>query len=365
VYLAKVFTETKKRVSRRGARPANAPGETARPNAPDGTANPGDSEAVSLFSEPSGESRAVAIVATPDPTHSGDSMPHPQFEPTTDMPYQAPTAQVERVINLGNDAPPREQRTVEAPAPPLAREIRAEAPSVSLQLQRRHSEETVGTARSREITRDSAADTQLSSTGSSRAPDSPVVFALKAETAMNAPGFVARQAWGEVTEPAPGNSVAPLASSMSRPSAAPQAVQRSEESRPVGGRPISEQASPAIDAQAPQSPVVASEIPSGSSGAPEPALVWRKSAGEESNIRGATTGGAVASSLPLKIEPATAIAPAVSRQVGADAEFGATPGMAVEPPARAGEVDVAQLAEQIGRLLSRQLAVERERRGMK
>jgi hypothetical protein len=355
------------RVSRRGARTANAPGETARPNAPDETAKPGDSGTVSLFSETSGESRAVAIAATPDPARSGDSTPNHQSELTTENFYQAPAVPVERVMNPEGAAPPREQRAFETPALPLAREIRAEAPPVSLQLQRRHSAETVGTARSREITRDSTADMRLSSTGSSRAPDSPVVFAVNAETAMNAPGAVARQAGGEVTDPGPGATVAPLAPSMSRPSAAPQAIQRREESRQAGGRPLSEQYSPAINVQAPQSPVVAREIPAASSGAPEPALIWRKSAGDESNIRGATTGGAVASSLPLKIEPPTAIAPAVSRQIGADAEsgVGAAPGMGAEPPARAGEVDVAQLAEQIGRLLSRQLAVERERRGMK
>lgn len=39
--------------------------------------------------------------------------------------------------------------------------------------------------------------------------------------------------------------------------------------------------------------------------------------------------------------------------------------VAAEPRASAGDLDMAQLAEQVSRMFSRQLAVARERRGMK
>jgi hypothetical protein len=112
-----------------------------------------------------------------------------------------------------------------------------------------------------------------------------------------------------------------------------------------------------------------SEIPAAPSPAP-PHLVWRKSATVGAASDGMTPGRSSfpAPPLPLKIEAAPAGVPTLAREI-TGAESGSlaslAPPMTPESSAPARAIDVAQLAEQVGRLLSRRLAVERERRGMK
>ncbi len=114
---------------------------------------------------------------------------------------------------------------------------------------------------------------------------------------------------------------------------------------------------------------VTAEIPAAPSLAP-PHLVWRKSATGGAASDGVTPGRTSfpAPPLPLKIEAAPAGAPTLARAISG-AESGSlaslAPPMTPESSAPAREIDVAHLAEQVGRLLSRRLAVERERRGMK
>jgi len=111
------------------------------------------------------------------------------------------------------------------------------------------------------------------------------------------------------------------------------------------------------------------EIPAAPSLAPTH-LVWRKSATGGAASEGVTPGRTSfpAPPLPLKIEAAPAGAPSLARAIiGAESGSLASlaPPMTPESSAPARGIDVAQLAEQVGRLLSRRLAVERERRGMK
>src|SRR5262249_41230130 len=111
------------------------------------------------------------------------------------------------------------------------------------------------------------------------------------------------------------------------------------------------------------------EIPAAPSLAP-PHLVWRKSATGGAASDGVTPVRTTfpAPPLPWKIEGAPAGAPTLARAING-AESGSLPSLAPpmtpESSAPARGIDVAQLAEQVGRLLSRRLEVERERRGMK
>ena len=117
---------------------------------------------------------------------------------------------------------------------------------------------------------------------------------------------------------------------------------------------------------------VTAEIPAAASQAP-PHLIWRKSAAGGLASGGVAPGGTSfpAPPLPLKIEATSAGAPTLARKISGDSttEPGSmtslAPPLTLESSAPARGLDVAQLAEQVGRLLSRRLAVERERRGMK
>jgi hypothetical protein len=67
----------------------------------------------------------------------------------------------------------------------------------------------------------------------------------------------------------------------------------------------------------------------------------------------------------LKIDSTRAGVPTLARAIGIE---GSLADLAPEMPSGlspVSEIDVAQLAEQVGRILSRTLEVERERRGMK
>ncbi len=98
-----------------------------------------------------------------------------------------------------------------------------------------------------------------------------------------------------------------------------------------------------------RTPVVAEIAPAVSS---PPVLIWRKSDGGSSN---STAAGPAASSSP----PPRAMPPEPGASLGTE-----TAPVATEPRT-SGDLDMAQLAEQVSRMLSRQLAVARERRGMK
>ncbi len=111
---------------------------------------------------------------------------------------------------------------------------------------------------------------------------------------------------------------------------------------------------------------VTAEIPAVSAPAPSANLIWRKSATGNFGADAVTgKSGFQTSALPLKIEAVSASAPVIARQANDSpvAESGAA--MNTLSTMTAKEIDIAQLADQVGRLLSRQLAVERERRGMK
>jgi hypothetical protein len=105
--------------------------------------------------------------------------------------------------------------------------------------------------------------------------------------------------------------------------------------------------------------------------ASRPDLIWRKSVDGEAADGGAGSGltGFTASPLPLKIEPASA--PTLAREIsnssvtetGKTASAAPPPVSGAVPPAQ--RIDTTRLAEQVGRMLSRQFAVERERRGIR
>ena len=113
-----------------------------------------------------------------------------------------------------------------------------------------------------------------------------------------------------------------------------------------------------------QRAAVAVEIRPTSASTSQPAMVWRQSA------NGSAAGGA-GSALPLGINSAPGGEMLVARQTTtaesppstnteSTALAAATP-MPAAPPANG--IDIAHLAEQVSRLLARQLVVERERRG--
>jgi hypothetical protein len=135
-----------------------------------------------------------------------------------------------------------------------------------------------------------------------------------------------------------------------------------EAAAPVGTTPIARAGGDlSLDAKA--------EISVGQVAASRPNLIWRRMAEGKAADEGAGSGltDSTASPLPLKIEPAGV--PTLARRVGdgSAADSGRTAGAG--PPPVSGEaptqrIDTTRLTEQVGRMLSRQLAVERERRGI-
>ena len=118
---------------------------------------------------------------------------------------------------------------------------------------------------------------------------------------------------------------------------------------------------------------VTAEIRAASSGASKPAMVWRQSADRAPSggaLADGTTGNARIA-LPLAISAARGGEPQVARQAATAEPASSTnsestgPVAATTTPATppANEIDVAQLAEQVSRVIARQLTVERERRG--
>lgn len=118
-----------------------------------------------------------------------------------------------------------------------------------------------------------------------------------------------------------------------------------------------------LDINPKRTPVVAELAPPAS---PPPVLIWR--AGGSSNSMAASP--AASSPLPHRaMSPEPVIARQASTSSGpaepsSTAATGPAP-VATGPRASASDLDMAQLAEQVSRMLSRQLAVARERRGMK
>jgi hypothetical protein len=104
---------------------------------------------------------------------------------------------------------------------------------------------------------------------------------------------------------------------------------------------------------------VATEIPDPSSAQVPPKIVWRK---------GAENSSTTTPPQSAKREDITPVAPMIAHQNEEWAERTAgtcTPACSQAPSGSVrGGVDVEQLAEQVSRLLARQLQIERERRGM-
>lgn len=196
-----------------------------------------------------------------------------------------------------------------------------------------------------------------------RTPASSVTAGMRAISLAPAAaneGPVSVSAEHEKQKAPPGETVLPLAPG--QPS-----IQRHAGVEEGGDQPPAVQTARAAERQ-PRA--VTAEIPAAPSQAP-PHFVWRKSATGGAASDGVTPGRTSfpAPLLPLKIEAAPAGAPTLAREIGGAAESGSlaslAPPMAPVSSAAAREIDVAQLAERVGRLLSRRLAVERERRGMK
>jgi hypothetical protein len=122
--------------------------------------------------------------------------------------------------------------------------------------------------------------------------------------------------------------------------------------------------------------LVSAEIRPGSASETRPRMVWRKVAdslpGRDSLANGTSPGADT--TFPIGSSRTGRNEPVVARQMSATpfagaAEPGAASGATGVAPAApqisSGQLDLAQLSEMVGRMISRQLAVERERRGIK
>jgi hypothetical protein len=232
--------------------------------------------------------------------------------------------------------------------------------SFPLRLQRKHSEALTGLAKGRELSEPSVSmattQTTLSKSSLSQLHEPPLL-----------PGGddSARDVTSPVAErtvfTGSGASLAKVESSASFPLVQRQAVGSERTAETVHGDVAERRAA------------VATEIRSVPSSAPKPAMVWRQSAERPSSggaFAAGITGGA-GSALPLAMSAARGGDAQVARQATTaestsstntepTAPSAATP-MPAAPPAN--KMDIAHLAEQVSRLLARQLAVERERRG--
>jgi len=170
------------------------------------------------------------------------------------------------------------------------------------------------------------------------------------------------EASGQGTEPSSGVSRLPLAPALIQRQAAhgetrgPSSVETQAQSREDRG-------GNSTAASAPQTPggkpAVAMEIPDPSSAQAPPKIVWRK---------GAESSSTTTPSQSVKRENITPVAPMIASQNEGGADWTAETFTSASPQAPSdivrGGVDVEQLAEQVSRLLARQLQIERERRGI-
>lgn len=191
---------------------------------------------------------------------------------------------------------------------------------------------------------------------------------------LSQPGIVAShaQTWpspaSAVSAPTHASSPAPARETEDQVSVTPQKqkMPTSEAVLPLASapptlqrQPLAEQAALTVQSQP---LIVTAEIPAAPSHEP-PHMIWRKSANGEMTVDRLAPGR---TPLPLKIEAASST-PIIARAVVSDsiAESVESARLAYESSGRTREIDVAQLTEHVGRLLSRELEVELERRGMK
>jgi hypothetical protein len=150
----------------------------------------------------------------------------------------------------------------------------------------------------------------------------------------------------------------------------PLVERRRQNGQPQNSRSQEKKADDEITSQT----AVAAEIPTASSLSSSPGTVWRKSAygASAKEIAAIGSNGGRYSALPLRIGPVNDGTQVVARQdtsapssTAAPATASAsTESAAPSAPTPTREIDVGQLAERVKRLLLRQLAVERERRGI-
>jgi len=158
----------------------------------------------------------------------------------------------------------------------------------------------------------------------------------------------------------------------------PAHEQASRRAVDVAGQPARNSRTGEAATHDPASPprLVTAEIRPSSASETRPRMVWRKVAdslpARDTPANGTSPG--VNTTLPLSINRTGRNEPMVARQMTATpftsaAEPGSTssaPGaMPAATATSSGQPDLAQLAEMVGRMISRQLAVERERRGIK
>jgi hypothetical protein len=171
-----------------------------------------------------------------------------------------------------------------------------------------------------------------------------------------------KQASGQGVEPTSGVSRLPLASALIQRQSAPGET-RDPSSGEAQARSREDRNDNSAVAPAPQTPggkpAVAAEIPDPSSAQTPPKIVWRK---------GAESSSTTSPPQSAKRENITPGAPTIARQneIGSDRTAETLTPAPPTPPSggMGGGVDVEQLAEEVSRLLARQLQIERERRGM-
>ena len=123
-------------------------------------------------------------------------------------------------------------------------------------------------------------------------------------------------------------------------------------------------------------PPVVKEVRNGVPFTPEPGMVWRKSvnAAVANHSRGVGATGGMVSGLPLTTHLTNSGVLSLARQVAPVASSTAEPGLpanaetsvpvATSTTQPAPSIDVEQLADQVSRIIFRQLLIERERRGI-
>jgi hypothetical protein len=174
----------------------------------------------------------------------------------------------------------------------------------------------------------------------------------------------------ENAEAVPSHVQLPSSLAPAKPQLATMAFQRQQEGANAEVLPsIKERAGTNYDYRT----AVATEIRSDST---KPDMVWRKSANGSpaGDFMTTETNGDLNISLPWRIDSATRSTPVIARREAAPASPAAVPELpagteAVVPAetgatAPTGEMDLEQLTERVSRMIFRQLAVERERRGL-
>ena len=133
----------------------------------------------------------------------------------------------------------------------------------------------------------------------------------------------------------------------------------------------------ADDAVKPAQPPAPAAVPVARPDAPKSEMVWRKGNDVDASATGVASSPGISRSatgaMPLAVSRPPQSSTTLFRQTeiarvaepAAGTSVEAAPAQATPAAASTGQVDIAQLAERVGRLISRELAVERERRGIK